>query len=179
MRRPLGGCANRRSTTSQPWLTHLRSLCQRAAFNRTRLPLTSGLFALALIPRLAQTQAPSACHPQDAAGARLVRWVSQVVTKTDDAAIQQRALMKLSPVPAGDVSYVTDPTVCANVMEPYNAHSEMREAATGAPVAPSGQLYVVRVGRDYVAWDPAKTAGEFGLCVTLDNGYHVLASALC
>jgi hypothetical protein len=50
----------------------------------------------------------------------------------------------------------------------------MNDSRTGEPVEPSGQLYMVQVGRTYLAFDPVKTAGEFTLIVVLDEQFHVL-----
>jgi hypothetical protein len=135
------------------------------------------IFAIGFGPSPAVGQA-SACRPADAVSDRIIRWVTHVVTGTDDASTQQRNQMALPQVSASQISYVTDKTVCSKVLSPYNANSTMQEAATGAPVLPSGQVYVVKVGTVYVVNDPVKTAGEFTIYVTLDAKYKVLATSL-
>ena len=57
---------------------------------------------------------------------------------------------------------------------PYNAETAMQDTSTGAPIAPSASLYVVKAGTAYVVWDPAKSAGEYATYVTLDFKYKVL-----
>lgn len=118
------------------------------------------------------------CRPPDSVSDRMIRWVTHIVTGTDAASVQQRTQMALPQVSASHISYVTDETVCSKALSPYNANSTMQDAATGAPVSPSGQLYVVRVGTVYVVNDPVKTAGEFTIYVTMDGKYHVLATSL-
>ena len=108
----------------------------------------------------------------------MVRWIRHVVTGTDDASAQQRTQMALPQVPASQINYVTDKAICNKALDPYNANSLMKDVTTGAAVAPSGLLYVVKVGTVYVVTDPVKTAGEFGLYVTLDSSYRFLARSL-
>jgi hypothetical protein len=106
----------------------------------------------------------------------MVRWLTRIVTGADGASIEQRRLMKLPQLPASQITYVTDENVCNKAVGPYNANSKITR--DGVPVSPSGMLYVVKVGNVYVARDPAKTAGEFVINVTLDSSFKVLASGL-
>jgi hypothetical protein len=118
----------------------------------------------------------SACRPADSTSASMVAWLTAVVTGTDSAAVEQRTQMKLPKVAASQITYVTDENVCSKALSPYNANSTM--SGNGVSVPPSGQLYVVKVGTVYVARDPAKTAGEFVINVTLDSKFRFLAAVL-
>ena len=106
----------------------------------------------------------------------MVAWLTDIVTGTDSASIQQRIHMKLPQVSASQITYVTDKNVCNKIVSPYNASSVI--TTNGVAVPPSGQLYVVKVGNVYVAYDPAKRVGEFDLNVTLDSKFKVLSKSL-
>jgi hypothetical protein len=120
------------------------------------------------------SQQSSACRAADSTSARLVRWVTHIATGTDPAAVQTRSLMQVPQASAGQVSYVTTNSVCSKIVSPYNSVTGMTDATTGAPIAASGKLYVIKVGSVYVALDPVKTFGEYALYVTLDSKYKVL-----
>ena len=80
--------------------------------------------------------------------------------------------MKLPRVSASEIAYVTDNRVCSKAVSPYNTNAGM------GSVAPSGKLYVIKVGTLYLANDPVKSAGEFTIFVTLDSKFRFLASSL-
>ena len=144
---------------------------------RRFLPIAVAIFALGFGSSRAAGQA-SACRPADPVSDRIIRWVTHIVTGTDAGSAQQRSQMALPQVGASQITYVTDNRVCSKALNPYNANSTMQDAATGAPVPPSGQIYVIQVGSVYVVTDPVKQAGEFRIYVTLDRKYSVLASSL-
>jgi hypothetical protein len=125
-----------------------------------------------LTPAALQGQGTSACRPTDSTSVRLVQWVSSIVTGTDAAALRQRSQMKLPRVSASEIAYVTDNRVCSKAVSPYNTNAGM------GSVAPSGKLYVIKVGTLYLANDPVKSAGEFTIFVTLDSKFRFLASSL-
>jgi hypothetical protein len=144
-----------------------------------KMVLSLPMILATLAPKAVYAQgaaATSACRPADSASTRMVAWLTSVVTGTDSASIQQRTHMKLPQVAANQITYVTDKNICSKAVSLYNANSTITR--NGVPVAPSGKLYVVKVGTVYVARDPAKTMGEFVLNVTLDSKFKVLASGL-
>jgi hypothetical protein len=78
-------------------------------------------------------------------------------------------LMGLPTVPASEIVAVTDPKICAAAREAYNS------ALPPAQRDPNRSLYVIRVGRVYSVDDPALRIGEFGLAMTLDERFEVIA----
>jgi hypothetical protein len=106
----------------------------------------------------------------------MLQWIKAVVTRTDVASVRQRNQMKLPKVPASQVRLITDNKVCIRLVAPYNARTVMQDSS--GSVAPSGKLYVIKVGRVYVANDPVKDAGDFVVYVTLDSKFKVIASSL-
>jgi hypothetical protein len=121
-------------------------------------------------------QTSSACRSSDSTSIRMVEWVTNVVTGTDSGSVRQRTQMKLPNVAASKIAYVTDTKVCTKLLSPYNANSALTDS--GAPVSPSGNLYVIKVGNVYVASDPAKHWGDFMLLMTLDSKFRFLARSL-
>ena len=123
----------------------------------------------------AQGQVPSPCRPPDRDSVHMLLWVVHIATGTDD---QARDLLKVPALDRAEVTYVTDDSVCAQALAPYNANSIVLTVG-GDTVPPSGRLWVVRAGPVYVASDPVKTVGEWAICVTLDRHYRYLARSLC
>ena len=140
--------------------------------------LTLALTALLVMPAFLQGQASSACRPADATSARMLRYLANVVTKTDSATKVQRQQLRLPQVSASQVSLVTDKTVCSKVLNVYKANVVNRDDATGAIVPSSGKLYVFKVGTVYTAVDPAQDLGEFSNWVTVDSRYTLLGFSL-
>lgn len=139
---------------------------------RSRSLLVLVALAMISVPVAAQT---SACRPADSASARMVRFVQNIATGTDSAALKSRAQMHIPPLSASQVTYVTDTRVCSKAVAPYDGVTGMHLASTGQAIAPSGQLYVVQAGSVLVVWDPVKKAGEFSLLATLNGtNYKVL-----
>lgn len=118
--------------------------------------------------------AQSSCRPADQTSARMLQWVKNIATGTGPHAAELRTLTKIPQVTASQVTYVTSSTVCNKALNPYNTETVMQDAATGTPVSPSGQIYVVKAGTIYVVWDPVKSAGSYATYVTLDSKYKVL-----
>lgn len=136
--------------------------------------LIPALAALGYTP-LADAQS-SACRPADSASARIITWLTNIVTGTDTASVHMRSQLKLPQVAASQVSYVAASSVCNKVVTVYNTNSKITQ--DGVAVAPSGKIYVVKVGTVYVAQDPVKTFGEWSLYVTVDSKYKFLARSL-
>jgi hypothetical protein len=141
----------------------------------TRISLAA-VVALIALPLTAFAQASSACRPADSTSTRMVKWVTNVVTGTDSGSVRQRTQMKLPQVAPTEISYVSDKTVCSKALSPYNANSGMQNG--GVTVAPSGKLYVIKVGTVYVVNDPVKSWGNFLVYVTLDSRFRLLARSL-
>lgn len=112
-----------------------------------------------------------ACRPPDGRSVHYVNAMRTVATHTGAAYADTRAGLRLPAAAASDVAYVTDERVCRRAARAYRAAAGTR--ADG--VAPSGRVYVVRVGAAYVVWDPAFTYGEFTVAMTMDRRFAVLA----
>ena len=136
--------------------------------------LVVAVVLVGLKPLNAAAQGSSACRPADSASVRILSWVRSIVTGTDPASAKQRTAMRLPQVGTDQITYVTDKQVCSKAVSPYNANAAYQTTGTGTAEAPSGQLYVVKVGTVYVVKDPAIGAGKFGIYVTLDSRYRVL-----
>jgi hypothetical protein len=121
-------------------------------------------------------QATSACHAPDSTSALQLEWLKNVVSGTDPAAVAQRSQMGLPQVSAGQVSYVTDKTVCSKVLNVYKSNVQGRVG--GVPIPSSGKLYVFKVGTAYTANDPAQNMGEFAIWVSVDSRYNLLGSSM-
>jgi hypothetical protein len=144
---------------------------------RTRYVLCTALLSL-LVPDMLTAQG-STCRPPDAISADLVADVVRMATGTDGLNAQLRQNRAIPQVSANKVTYVTDNAVCTKVLPVYNANTRTFDANTGAEVStPTGQLYVVKVGTVYVAWDPGATAGEYRRLITLDSKYRILANSM-
>jgi hypothetical protein len=141
------------------------------------LRLTVALLALGFSPTVVAAQASSACRPADAASARMLRWLTHIVTGTDPASVAQRTQMALPQVSASQISLVTDKTVCSKVLNVYKANV-VNADASGAAVQSSGKLYVFKIGTIYTATDPGQLLGEFGIWVTVDGRYTLLGSSM-
>jgi hypothetical protein len=61
-----------------------------------------------------------------------------------------RSQTKIPFVSASQITYVTTQSVCNKALTPNNAETAMQDASTGAPIVPSGRLYVVKAGDVYV-----------------------------
>lgn len=144
----------------------------------TFLHRTTALACVLLLLATVSARGQSACRPADSVSTYILRWVTQIATGTDSVYALQRSNMRIPQVPASQITYVTDKTVCNKALSPYNANSVMQDASTGTTVPPSGKVYVVKVGTVYVVHDPAKKAGEFMLFVTLDRQYRLLWAGL-
>jgi hypothetical protein len=136
--------------------------------------LSLRLLFVGLVPGCVAAQAPSPCRPADATSGRVLLWLTDVVTGTDPALVQRRTAMGLPQVPASQISYVTDKSVCSKAVTTYNSKAGYQTGAPGASEALSGRLYVFKVGTAYVANDPAILAGEFRIYVTMDKTYKLL-----
>jgi len=141
---------------------------------RLRWCFTVAAVLVGLGPLDSAAQTPSACRPADSVSVRMLSWVKSIVTGTDPGAVQQRTAMQLPQVAADQITYVTDKQVCSKAVSPYNANAGYQTTGTGTSEAPSGRLYVVKVGTAYVVNDPAIGGGKFGIYVTLDSRYRVL-----
>jgi hypothetical protein len=121
-----------------------------------------------------QVTAQSSCRPPDEASERMLQWVKNIATGTDEHAADVREHTRIPFVSASQITYVTSQSVCNKALSPYNARAATQDASTGASIAPSGSLYIVKAATVYVVWDPAKSAGEYAYYVTLDSKYKVL-----
>ena len=139
---------------------------------RSWFPL--GLLLTGLVPGSVAAQATSACRPADATSARILTWLTDVVTGTSPALVQRRTIMGLPQVATSQISYVTDKNVCSKAVTTYNSNVGYQAGTPGTSEALSGRLYVVKVGTAYVGNDPAILAGEFRVYVTMDKTYHLL-----
>ena len=126
----------------------------------------------------AQSVPTSVCHPPDAASEHLVRRALHYTTDSTASGEEGRRHLQLPRLPAEAVRYVQDSNTCSRVKISYDAATGMHNTATGQDIEPSAQLYVVAVGDFFVAFDPAKTAGEYSVIGILDHDFCVLATVL-
>jgi hypothetical protein len=114
--------------------------------------------SLVLIPAIAialsiapaargQTSTDSPCRPVDEASGRLLRWALRVATDTTRSQSEIRVQLQLPQVDSSQVRYVMEDSVCRRVIAPYDAETRMYDSRTGQEIAPSGELYVVRVAQ--------------------------------
>lgn len=154
----------------------LRRLCPET---RIRYLLFATVMAFAVPHYALGAQRTGACRPGDAISADLVADMVRIATGTDAINAQLRQNRAIPQVTASKVIYVTANTICAKLLPVYNANTRSFDANTGAEVSTAtAQLYVVKVGTVYVAWDPGATAGEYRRLVTLDSKYRLLANSL-
>src|SRR6476661_2582887 len=119
--------------------------------------LTAAVTLRAVVVGSPASAQQSSCRAADSVSAGLMRWVTRIATSSDPASTMTRNLMQIPQVSANKISYVTSNTVCSKIVGPYNSVTEIRDSTTDAPIAPSGQLYVIKVGTVYVALDPVKS----------------------
>jgi hypothetical protein len=74
----------------------------------------------------------------------------------------------LSQVDPASVVLVTASATCAKAERAYSG--ALRGTTT---LTPSGSVYVVKVGTDYVVRDPAIRAGDYHVEMVLDQGFKV------
>ena len=111
---------------------------------------------------------PAACYPQDSVATRFLAWGKLLGSGTDSSVIQARRLLQVPVVPASGVVTVTDTLVCGKLAGAYST-------AVSAQVT---QVYAIKIGQVFAAFDPAVNGGEWNIVVTFDSKYRKLGSAL-
>jgi hypothetical protein len=120
--------------------------------------------------RALYSQAGSTCRTSDAGAARVLSYVTELVTSADSERVKVRNGLRLPATDASKVGLVSDNRVCDKIAQSLNA-------ATGTSGL-TRQLYVVKVGSYYAAQDPDHPSGEWAPTVSLDKLYHVLGVVL-
>jgi hypothetical protein len=124
----------------------------------------------AAAPAARTAAAPASCLPADAYSANLVSFFAQLVTSADTADATLRNKLKLSAVPASQVSLVTDQRTCQNAIQGMDRALQ--------PQTPTASAYVVKVGESYAVQDPADRAGEWTPAVVLDSKFNYTGMVL-
>src|SRR5690348_11002814 len=90
-----------------------------------------------------------ACRPVDVTVTRTVAEMQTTITATDADTRAMRDSLKIIATRASDVSYVTDEKTCTKAVTALNTY---------LGTATSGQVYVYKLGTDYMVEDP--TVGQ-------------------
>jgi len=106
---------------------------------------------------VATTEQSTSCRGPDEESADHVWLLQQAAAQTDSDLVANWAGMGFVPVSAEDIVLAGDPTVCASVVQAYNAAADLNPPKD----PPVDSLYVIRVGPRYDGFDPAVRAGEF------------------
>ena len=109
------------------------------------VPLVGTMLLAMLVMR--PESAGAQCRSADYDGRRFL----EIVRRHGEASVsstRQRDSLRGDERSGGDVELVTSPDLCAR------ANAAYRRAANGDLSTLSGQVYVVRSGRDWFVWDP-------------------------
>ena len=120
---------------------------------------------------LAASSAGAQCRGADDMATRMVAKYSGMMRESQtDGALQGITLRQLglSQVAPASVVLVTDRTICAKAERAYSG--ALRGTTT---LTPSGSVYVVKVGTDYVVRDPAARAGDYYIEMVLDSAFKL------
>lgn len=121
---------------------------------------------------LARPSAAQACHTPDQHSSHLR---AQLVTfmGSNDPWRQVRARFKVPPVPAGEITIVSDSSLYATAADTYN---QQLHRLNGTPLV-SRTVYVVRVGNGgYAITDATEPAGEWLPIILVDAAFVFVSS---
>lgn len=109
------------------------------------------------------------CITDDEKVEALLVWAVALGTDTSQQYADERALWQVPATPVSEIELVSDARTCDEVRRGYNK---------GIGDAPGTQrdLYAVRVGSRYIAFDPTVKAGEFVVCIVLDQAFKFVDS---
>lgn len=110
------------------------------------------------------------CAPADDYTALRLSQIQRLVTSADTGDVAERNRLQWPSVAATSVTYVTDNAVCSAAEAAYTP-----TVPASVRVAPSGTVYVFKIGTVYFVSDHAQRAGEWVIAMTLDRRFKVLA----
>lgn len=120
-----------------------------------------------LAPATATDQA--ACLTGDETAEAFLDWAVALGTDTSQQYVDERTLWQVPSTSASEIELVTGGQTCDKVRRGYN---------NGVGDSPGVQrdIYAVRVGSRYIAYDPTVKAGEFVVHIVLDQAFKFVGS---
>ena len=116
---------------------------------------------------------PPVCKAADATSAHLIQYLTGIATGTDVPYTTMRDSLHVPAVAANQISLITQENTCKKAAATYDA----RIVSWGG-TAKTRQIYVVRVGSTYAAFDPTESTigSEWRPLILMTNQYVFISS---